>query len=375
MTSAIIVGVAIALVVVSMLHRGSGSRTLLLRCIAMAILASALLRELEDVYGGPPPMDLLKRLIFLIAQAAVVALVLTFRRPAASRHVFRWVWAVAAAVGLVECALFLIMPTRVEPTLYAHAATSVAAFLYYALYETTIAVTAAFCALGSIMVLLRTRQPLVARLSLLSLMLAAAVAMIYVGVGWFSLTQTPGIGSLVLRRRLFLVAISLLLAGMTASGIHGILLGVRAAVTMCVAIDVVEPLWRGVIRLHPGVMLPVDRPTRRERLLRLVVETNDALHRISLGAGRPPGAADAAATAQLLADLLGESALPGPLSRRTRLLVGCGALEADDALLSAIRDLYDVRVALTARDQGRGRSLSAVAPLAPEAVGWIRMAR
>ena len=85
MTSAIIVGVAIALVVVSMLHRGSGSRTLLLRCIAMAILASALLRELEDVYGGPPPMDLLKRLIFLIAQAAVVALVLTFRRPAASR--------------------------------------------------------------------------------------------------------------------------------------------------------------------------------------------------------------------------------------------------------------------------------------------------
>ncbi|MBO3725652.1 hypothetical protein J5X07_11555 [Actinomyces bowdenii] len=374
MTSALIVGVCAALVVVTLIHRGTGTRTLLLRCIAVTLLASALLRELEGIDGGPPLADLLKRLIFLVALAAVVVLVLTFRRPAVSPRAVRRVWAGAAVIGLIECALLALMPAAPSDLLYAHADTSVAAFLYYAIYEATIAGTAVFCALGSVAALVRTRQPFIARLSLVLLTLAAAISLCYVGVGWLSVGQGSGLELLVLRRRLFLATITLLLVGMTASALHRLMAAVRAAVTMSVAADVVEPLWREVVALHPGVRLAVDQPTRRERLLRLVVETNDALHRMRRGAQSPPDPLDPRAMAQMVVDVLGEQAVPGPLSRRTRVLVGLGALRADDPLVSSIRDLYDMRIALAARDHRSPRPTTIVPVLPPETTGWMRTA-
>ncbi|MCR2052188.1 hypothetical protein NSA19_04875 [Actinomyces bowdenii] len=376
MTSALIVGVCTALVVVALLHRGTGTRTLLLRCIAVTLLASALLRELEEVDGGQPRADLLKRLIFLIALAAVVVLVLTFRRPAASTRTILRVWAGAATIGLIECLLLALMPAAPSDVLlYAHADTSMAAFLYYAIYEATIAATAIFCALGSAAVLVRTRQPLIARLSLVLLTLAAVTTLCYVGAGWLSVGQEGSSPELlILRRHLFLATITLLLAGMTASGLHRLMVAVRAAVTMSVATDVVEPLWREVVALHPGVRLAVDQPTRRERLLRLVVETNDALHRMRRGSQSPPDPLDPQAMAQLVIDVLGEDAVPGPLRRRTRLLVRLGALRADDALVSSIRDLYDMRTVFAVRDQRRARSTPIVPALPPETTGWIRTA-
>ncbi|BDA64136.1 hypothetical protein [Actinomyces capricornis] len=375
MTSILIVGVCTALVVVTLLHRGTGMRTFLLRCIAVTLLASALLRELEGADGGQPLADLLKRLIFLIALAAVVALVLTFRRPAASTRTILRVWAGAATIGLIECVLLALMPAAPsDVVLYAHADTSMAAFLYYAIYEATIAATAIFCALGSAAVLARTRQPLIARLSLVLLTLAAVTTLCYVGVGWLSVGHGSSPELLILRHRLFLATITLLLGGMTASGLHRLMVAVRRAVTMSVATDVVEPLWREMVALYPGVRLAVDQPTRRERLLRLVVETNDALHRMRRGSQSRPDPLDPQAMAQLVIDVLGEDAVPGPLRRRTRLLVRLGALRADDALVSSIRDLYDMRAAFAVRDQWRGRSAPIVPALPPETTGWMRTA-
>ncbi|MBF0697627.1 hypothetical protein [Actinomyces bowdenii] len=371
MTSLVGIGVAIGLVgVVTLLHRGRGPRTILLRQAALTLLLATLLREAQNLYAGLVALDLLKRLVFLVTLASVLILVLTFRRPSISRRAARRIWITAGLIGLCECVLFWLMPAGPGGALptYEAAAQSPAVFLYYALYETTIAAAVTTCAIGSTSALLRTRQPFLARLSLLLGTMAAVAAVGYVLVGWFTLVEAQGGGYAALRHYLFLSTITLLLAGIAVGGIRKIVVEGQEALTTSLGTDIVEPLWREVVKLHPGVMLPVDRLTPRERLLRLVVETNDALHLIRRDSATSPDAlqgrdpADPRLTVDLLIHFLGESVVPRPLSLRTRLLVRTGALMADDEIASSVKDLYELRVAFATRTKWR-RRLSLVEPV------------
>ena len=360
MTSVLVIGVAtVMLAVVSLLHRGHGPRTVLLRWAAITLLAATMLRELESLYGRLPLIDLPKRLLFLVTLAAVLILVLTFRRPSISRRTARRIWAAAGAIGLLECVLLALMPTAADGGLYPYemARQSPAILLYYALYEVTIAAVVITCSIGSASALLRTRQPFLARLSLALGTLSSVTAVGYVGVGCLVMLETPGFDHGAVRRYLLLVTITLLLAGIAVGGVRKIVVEGQEALTTSLGTDIVEPLWREVVKLHPGVMLPVDRLTPRERLLRLVVETNDALHLIRRDSdtgplqGRDP--ADPRLTVDLLIHFLGESVVPKPLSLRTRLLVRTGALMADDEIASSVKDLYELRVAFATRAQRR----------------------
>ncbi|CAM2953716.1 hypothetical protein ACSL103130_08260 [Actinomyces slackii] len=361
-TSLIVVGVAVALLlVVLVLHKGRGPRTVLLRWAAATMLISAVLRESTSVLGDVPVIDLIKRLIFLVTMTTVIILVLTFRRTSITRRAARRYWWLAGAVGILQCALFWLMPLQSDGSLYPYteAGRSPAILLYYGLFDTTIAVTAIACGYGCVRALMRGQQPLLARISLILGICSVVTAVGYVVVGWLALLESVGSDYDAVHRQLFLATIAFLLGMIAVGGIRTIVVEGQSALATSVGTDIVEPLWREVTRLHPGVMLPADRLTRRERLVRLVVETNDALHLIRRSSADAPGVltgedpSDPDQTADLLIHLLGESAAPQPPGLRTRLLMRVSALMPDDEVASSVKELYALRLAFAARDRQR----------------------
>ncbi|MFD2024140.1 MULTISPECIES: DUF6545 domain-containing protein [Promicromonospora] len=358
MLSVLIVGVAAATVVlISFVHKGRGDRSKLLRYAVITMFIAAVLRELEPVQGVPV-IDLLKRLTFLVTQTSSILLMLTFRRRSVTLRAARKIWAVTAAIGVLTATLVWFVPTHADGTLYTHleAAGSPAGMAYYGLYEATMAVTALVVAVGCWSALVRTGQPIVARLSLIMIAVAAVGTMVYVALGWYSLSGGAADTS-ELRGQVYLLTLVLLLVGLAIGGLRKIVVEGQQALTIYTATDVIEPLWRAVVTLHPDVVLPSEGFSRRERMIRLVVETHDALTLIrsdsdhALDVVRDRYGDDPKLTAGLLLHLLGEDAVPRSPGRVTRLLMRLISGTKNEALMSSIRDLYAIRRACGSRDQ------------------------
>ncbi|PUB32505.1 hypothetical protein C8K30_1011031 [Promicromonospora sp. AC04] len=358
MLSILIVGVAAAIVVViTFVHKGRGDRSRLLRYAVITMLIAAVLRELAPVQGLPA-IDLLKRLTFLVTQTASILLMLTFRRTSVTRHAARRIWIATAVVGAAAAVLVWFVPTHSDGTLYTHAeaAGSPAGIAYYGLYEATMIVTALVVGVGCWSALVKPGQPVVARLSLVMIGIAAVGTVVYVGLGLYALAGGSAPTS-VLRGQVYLVTLVLLLTGLAIGGLRKIVVEGQQALTIHTATDVIEPLWRAAVTLHPDVVLPRQGFSRRERLIRLVVETHDALGLVrrdsdhALDVVRDRYTDDPKLTAGLLLHLLGEDAVPDSPGRVTRLLMHLISGMRNEALMASIKDLYEIRRACGSRDQ------------------------
>lgn len=358
MLSVLIVGVAAATVIlISFVHKGRGDRSRLLRYAVISMFVAAVLRELAPVQGLPV-VDLVKRLTFLVTQASAILLMLTFRRTPVTMRTARRIWAATAAVGVFTATLVWFVPTHADGTLYTHleAAGSPAGIAYYGLYEATMAVTALVVGVGCWSALVRPRQPIVARLSLVMIAVAAVGTLVYVALGLYSLSGGAADTSEI-RGQVYLLTLVLLLAGLAIGGLRKIVVEGQQALTIYTATDVIEPLWRAAVTLHPDVVLPSEGFSRRERMIRLVVETHDALNLIrrdsdhALDVVRDQYRDEPRLTAGLLLHLLGEDAVPTSPGRVTRFLMRLIGGTKSEALMSSIRDLYDIRRACGTRDQ------------------------
>ncbi|RJF40055.1 hypothetical protein D4740_12660 [Actinomyces sp. 2119] len=351
----VVVSVLVALValvvVVAVVHRGSGPRTRLLQLAAASMLVSVLLREYEAVYGDQVVVDLVKRLVFLVTMVSVAVLVMTFRRGGLSRRAAWRVAGAGAVLGVVDCVAAAAMPLREGGLLYSYDQAGVSAWVgvYYGTYEVALAAMAVALGTGGVSALVRRGQPGAARVSLVLLVAAAGLTVVYAGVGVASLAGLVGPGGREVRHVLFLVVLVLIVVALAVGGVRRIVEEGRSVLVERVGEQVVEPLWREVTRVRPGVRLSVEGLSAGERVVRQVVETNDVLHLVrygeaAAGVAEPAGPAG---TAELVVGLVGPEAVPRPLGWWDRVLVGLGRVVLPrDEVSASLRELYELRLAL-----------------------------
>ncbi|AYD89242.1 hypothetical protein D5R93_02760 [Actinomyces lilanjuaniae] len=156
-----------------------------------------LLREYEAVYGDQVVVDLVKRLVFLVTMVSVAVLVMTFRRGGLSRRAAWRVAGAGAVLGVVDCVAAAAMPLREGGLLYSYDQAGVSAWVgvYYGTYEVALAAMAVALGTGGVSALVRRGQPGAARVSLVLLVAAAGLTVVYAGVGVASLAGLVGPGA------------------------------------------------------------------------------------------------------------------------------------------------------------------------------------
>ncbi|WP_030894282.1 hypothetical protein [Streptomyces sp. NRRL F-5053] len=361
-----IVGLAAVLVIViSFTHKGRGDRSKLLRYAALTMFVSAVLREAAPMPGHAPIVDLLKRVVFLGTEISAALLVLTFRPGSIAKRTARRFWAAGAAIALIETGLFVVQTgTHGMVDSYHEAVGHPAALAYFGLYETTIIATALIVGSGCWSALMRSGQPIVARVSLLLIAMAAVTTAGYVAMGSLVLIGRDADNDTA-RQALFLATIGLLLVGLAIGGLRKIVISGKQAIeaiAVDAATDIVEPLWQTAVKLHPNVVLQgteFSKNERLERLFRLVVETHDALNFIrrdpdeALDDIRKRYTYEPQLTAGLLMHLLGEDNMPGRPSKWACAwrLLRFESQMPDQALMASIADIYAIRWACAFRKE------------------------
>lgn len=363
MLSVTIAAVAAAIVIiVSITHRGRGDRSHLLRAAALTLLAAVVLREASVWVGHYPIFDLGKRLAILASETSMILLVLTFRKRSIKRSTAQRIWAAATALGLVQVVLAFFTPTLPDGTLpaYSDVIGDSIAVPYYGINQLTLVAFALVVGIGCLRALRSKAQPLAARASLALMVAASGFAVLYAAVGTGLLIGLQAPNDALIQRGLLLGTVACFLAGLIVSGAHKIVVDGQETLAIAAATDIVEPLWNAAVKLHPSVVLPEVPTNRRDRLIRLAVETNDALALIRSDSGALVATVsdaysqDPRLDARLLMCLLGEDALPelpkrhrdGSVKRLTRRL-------KDETLAAAIHDLYRLRLEfMNSRDAG-----------------------
>lgn len=352
MTTQAILTVLLSLLAVTLtIHRGGGERSMLLRRCAIALLIGALIRELASdtdhaVYELP------KRLAILASTYYVTLLVLTFRAQSISRRTANRIRLGAFVAGGAYIALFPFMPTQgAEHLPYNQAHTSIPTLLYYLIYTITLGAATVVVGVGCLRAALHPEQPVAARISLGAIVIGTITSLGYVVVGAVALATITIPKSESIRDVLVLITLSAFLIGIGLGGLRSIVVAGREQLAVNNAVDTIEPLWRATTALRPDVVLSHQPSNRRERLVRLVVETHDALtllrdeHRDRLAAIRERFDSDPRMTAALLVEIVDDGAVP-PLTRRKAPVL------ADEALTSSVRALRDIRLACNERNLG-----------------------
>lgn len=353
----IIIVAACLIVVIAFTYKGTSQRAKHMRFAAITMLVAAVLRELGPLIGEPPALDLYKRAVFLGTEMCAIVLVLTFKRKPPTAATIHKLWTTAVAVGIIE--FVLIAPRIYHCTAFNsyYEVHTIEAVAYYGIYEATLLLTALVVGIGCFSALLRRHQPIVAQLTLVFIGVAAITTIGYVGVGVMSLLHYSIANQALIRQQLFLTTIVLLLAGLAIGSIRKIAFNSHRAIAVSTAIKIVEPLWCTATSLQPDVVLQCPGLSNKERLIRLVVETHDALSLIrrdpdpALNIVRLAYPDDPYLTAALLLHLLGERAMPPIPRRRAAMLMRIAHLMPDQILMTSIRDLYVIRRACASRDQ------------------------
>lgn len=340
------------LLFVSFTHRGRGDRTKLLWVAVLALTVAVLARELSGPLGHVPVLDLFKRIALVASETGAMLLVLTFRRESITRRTGRIIWAVAAAVSVLQAVLLPTVPLLPDGTVppYSDVVGIPGPVAYFAVNQFTLITFVAVGATGCIRALRNARQPRAAKISLILLLTAGACIVVYASTGLALLVGLPMDHDAVIQRVMLLVTIISMCASLAVGGIHKIVGNGQRRAAVNTATDIIEPLWNVVTTLRPDVVIDFPASTRYERLTRLTIETNDALALIRNDAAdaltqlRAAHPSEPDLTAGLLAHLAGSDALP-PLDKRldsNRLLRVARRL-GNDSLSASVFDLYRVR--------------------------------
>lgn len=359
----VFVGVTIALaLLIAITHRGRGDRTKLLKLAVIALLTAAALRELSVVLGDIPELDLVKRAVLLVAEMAAILLVLTFRNHSITRTTAMRLWILTAAVAVLQMVLVLSVPLTPERMLppYSTVVGNIPAMTYFAINHVGLLVFAIVGGVGCIKALRGPAQPPTARFSMIMLLVAGAAIVGYASSGILMLVGVDVPYDAIIQRVLLITTITFFLIALIAGGVRKIVSGGRENLIVTATTDIVEPLWQVAVKLHPDVILPMRGLTAEERLIRLVVETHDAISLITrdndkaLDIVRDQYIPGPRRTAGLIMHLLGEGVVPESLRRTTKIFMSVARRVPtlrSSVLIASVAELYDIRRALATRDQ------------------------
>ena len=354
---AIIAAAAVLLAIVTLTHRDTHKRTLLLWGAVITLATAVVARELIDPIGHVPWLDLLKRLALIASEAFAVLLVFSFRA-SPRRRLTPLVWSVATGLALLQISLLHAVPLLPDGTVpaYSEVDHDIGAISYFALNEFTLIVFVIIGSIGCIRALARPRQPLSARISVGFLLLAGSCILIYTVTGLILLTKIPVPQDETIQGISLFGTILCFLASVLVGGTHRLIILSRRRTATSATTSAIEPLWRLAVSFYPQVVLPLKPQSDHDKLTRMAIETNEALsllRRNSSGfleqfhAGHET---DPRATAHLL--VLGASVrhLDTLSAVNVSRLERAARLLNDPLLTPTLLELYAVRNAVATRD-------------------------
>lgn len=371
MIEVLIVGITIALIVItSTFYRGGRRRVHLLRAACIGLFVATLCRGLEPVFNGAG-IDLIKRYAILTAQVAVVLLILTFREKPLSRQATRGIYRAAGLIALGEFALVWFLPVHPDGQVYHQSQIEEAAahggawalFAYHTLYLSAFAAATGVVAVACWRTMIQRDQPWSARIPVGLIFAGAAGSALFILSSILDLFGIDALGGRHNRDFLLIAVVNFFFAGLALGVIRGVSISLRKAVALHLAREIVLPLWRTTTNLQPDVRLPLDDQLELNRLMelsRLTIETHDALRLIredddpALECVRRQHPEDPQLSAGLVRHLSGERSVP-PLGWLTLALTRIRTLQlcSDETLVSSVRSLYEIRVAMSTMGQER----------------------
>lgn len=344
MVTAIVVLAATALTIITLaVHRERGARSKLLRRSVAALFMAAAFRELSDGGYLVALTDPAKRLALLLSEVNVVLLVLTFRSRGVSARAVKAIWSTTAVLGLAQvvlaCLLVAQSGTVAEATSASDTPVEIA---YHLLFDLCIVAATTVVGIGCFQAMCNRRQLPVARVSL-GLVVAGSVSnIVYAALGLIGLATAARDDFETARSMLFVLSMALFLLGIGVGGLRQVVINHRERKAVNEAIDAIEPLWRVATAIQPDVVLRHRSGSRRERLIRLVVETHDALRIMRAeNAERLSGVftrfdRDPLQAAAMLLQLLGGEWVPQKTTPQQRLVLG------DESLARSLYDLQQI---------------------------------
>lgn len=358
-----IVGITLALIfIASTFYRGGKRRATMLRVACVALFVGVLCRGLEDVLNTPQ-IDFVKKLAILIAQVAVVLLMLTFRQTPLSQKSTRAIYITAGIVALGEFALMWFLPTHANGDLFHQSELAAAAargqawslLAYHLLYLIAFAAAVTVVGIACFGPMAQRKQPLVARLPVICIFAGAVGSFLFIISSALDLLGHP-IGGSDGRNILLIIVVAFFLAGLILGVIRGVSISLRRTIAMKLAYRIVLPLWKTTTTLQPDVKLPPEAQSEFNQLMalsRITIETHDALRLIredydpALDSVRAENPDDPQLSAQLVRHLGGDHAVP-ELGWLTIALTRIRTLniDQDDSLAKSVQSLYEIRVAL-----------------------------
>jgi hypothetical protein len=367
MIEVLVVGITLGLIfIASIFYRGGKRkrRVNLLRAACLGLFVASVCRSLEPVFDTPG-IDLVKKIAILLAQVAVVLLMLTFRAKPLSKRMERAIYISAASVALVEFALMWFLPVHPNGNVFhqdeiEEAATlgqASALMVYHAVYLAAFSAAVVVAAIACWGPMTQRNQPLAARLPVTFIFAGAVGSFLFIcssaGDMFFG---RPVLGGSDSRDILLIAVVTLFLIGLILGIVRGITISLRRTIAMRLAYQIVMPLWKTTTTLQPDVKLPPEEQKEFNQLMalsRITIETHDALRLIredydpALDPVRAENPEDPELSAQLVRHLGGERSVPRlgwltiAMTRLRTLSIG-----EDDSLAKSVRSLYEIRVAM-----------------------------
>jgi len=353
---AIIAAAAVLLAIVTLTHRDTHKRTLLLWGAIITLATAVVARELSGPIGHVPWLDLLKRLALIASEAFAILLVLSFRASPRYR-LTPLVWSVAAGLALLQISLLHTVPLLPDGTIpaYSEVDQDLGATSYFALNQFTLIVFVTIGSVGCIRTLARPRQPLSARISVVLLLLAGACILAYTTTGLILLTTIPVPQDEAIQGITLFGTILCFLASVLVGGTHRLIILGRRRTATSATMSAIEPLWHLAVSFYPQVVLPLKPQSDHEKLTRMAIETNEALSLLRRSSSlleqfHAGYETDPRATAHLLVLGASDRDLDALSAVNVTRLERAARLLNDPLLTPTLLELYAVRNAVAARD-------------------------
>lgn len=368
MIKVVIVGIAISLIlIVSAFYRGRRQRVTLLRIGCIALLIATVCRAL----GTPvdiPVIDLAKRLAILTAQVSIALLILTFRSTPPSALANRLIYLVGGLIALGEITVLWFIPLHPDGSILQREEIPVARDLegawalitYHCLYLGAFAASTAIVIIGCWRTLVQKGQPTTGKLPVAFVLAGAIGSALYITSSILDLFDLPILADKNTRTGLLVFVVTTFFIGLATGVVRRITITLRQTIALHLAQEIVMPLWRTTTSLHPDVRLPLDEQMKIDQLTqlsRLTIETHDALRLIredddpALAELHRKHPSDPELSAELLQHLSGDKAVPrlGWLTVALTRLRSLN-LEGDRTLSTSLTTLYEIRLAMSARN-------------------------
>lgn len=358
MTPFAILACTAGLLLVSMLiHRSRDYRS---RLINVAVCALLIAMSLRGFAPDNMVVETSVRLSFLATQLVVVLLIFTFLPTPLSRRSVQITYFATAGIVVIQMLLAVVVPTRPDGTVYmayevdGHWIGTV----YYLAFYVPIVITTLTVGVGCGRAMLSRRQPLLARIPLMCVVIGTAISAMFLVVSVRNIISPSPSGGVGIKEGLLVAGLSVVLIGLALGAVYRVIWLAREVLVWRATQDIVLPLWRVSTDLQPEVVLPKDTEvpeSRHTASVRLVVETHDALTLLrgdadpALEPVRERYAADPRLSAGLLLHLAGPDEIPAPT--RGALMLSRLTMSSEAALVDSIEDLYAIRLALAERDR------------------------